>query len=70
MELIRDDGINPAASITGEVWLKLDWNRGCNSCLICVVLEELYCKIVNYKSRVHQENGYKYYAYIIHNCRD
>ena len=42
MELIRDDGINPAASITGEVWLKLDWNRGCNSCLVCVILEDLY----------------------------
>jgi hypothetical protein len=42
IESIRDDGINPAARTTGGMWLKLDWNRGCSNCPICIVLDDVY----------------------------
>ena len=52
MELISDDGIKPAARITGGVLSKLVWKRGYNCWIICAVLGGVYqfdiCEIIDW----------------------
>ena len=42
MELLREEGIIPAARTIGETLWKLDMNNGCSCCIICVCCDEEY----------------------------
>jgi hypothetical protein len=42
IELLREDGIIPAARIIGEILLKLDKNNGCRFCMICICCDGEY----------------------------
>jgi hypothetical protein len=42
IELLREDGIIPAARAIGEMLLKLDKNNGCIFCMICVFCDGEY----------------------------
>ena len=36
IELLREDGITPAARTIGEILLKLDRNNGYSCCIFCI----------------------------------
>jgi hypothetical protein len=42
IELLKEDGIIPAARIIGEILLKLDKNNGCRFCIICICCDGEY----------------------------